>query len=746
MDNASILSSGFMERAICLPEVLTYIFSWLKNERRTIRSLRLVSKEFFAMANQFFRVHLAADYAIEHNCIQEAPTIIGGLTFTFPRIITEEADALNRHLGLEPQNSVVSLAFCSLVARNCVHLEKVKIVLEGPHSDEVSQLLSCLFSQNPQSAAAFRIKSLEIGLGFKFVESVVQDVQDSNLPDSCTGLLPTMDYIPTESPFSGLEELRLIKRFMVQAPALYRILQLKICPEIAAATSFLGPVYWNRAEREARVPKASSTAKPSLSLRIFDIVNSDCSVDDLYALKEQAPMLEEVGAATICNMNESITDEAALALDSTRAPRTLRLKKMTLLTISDRYLKLLLCQLLDLSVLESFVTGFINGRRPSIPTNNNGTAPFTYAALNELFDEMGMISVSERSQERFLQELAITSYDRMLGRVDWLQKLKNTPWLYQLERLSLPLNVDGFLDMFDSSNSMITVSESGMDPVASSTVTTASTCTTTTSITTVTQEEDQDERVVARPQHQPQLPFPACSSLLTFRLSGGDAIQISDKSLERFADYLVRYLPRIKHLVLPTCTLTDFTFLNTIAPQALHPQLGLNRLESLLVRFEFLSLSELHSLPKSEHAMELLQRRDNILAKYPMFRPGEKGYDDYLTVEAELKQERQKMLLEARPIQVHEDRIEQFLAFLDRFQRRKSGRWSMKDDRGDKVPACSGVGSSVDIEGLRQIIVYQTGMPNAYVEKLKARVASQFPRLDFTVSSSAHHPARRLFS
>ncbi|GJJ71389.1 hypothetical protein EMPS_03739 [Entomortierella parvispora] len=760
MDNPQALPGGSMEKAISLPEVLACIFSWLRDERQTMRSLRLVSKQFMAAANQFFRIHLTADYAIEHNCIQEAPSIIGGLTLTFPRIITEEADKLSRRLGLEPQDNIVSLDFCSTVARKCTRLEKVKIALEGPQSEEISQLLSCLFSQNPQTAAVFRIKTLEFIFGFKFIESVLPDIRN-NLPDSCTGLLSTSDYTPTKSPFSGLERLKLNKRYSVEVPPLYRVLQLKICPEIAAATSFLGPVYWNRMEREARLSTASSIAKPSMTLRVFDIGNSLVDVGALYELKEQAPMLEEVSALTVCDKSDAAMDDEAFLRNSARPPQSLRLKKLSLLTTEDRQAKQLLFRLLDPSILESYVSNFIYDHRNSRPARGNLIA--SSRILNEIMDGLHVDPISGNIQEGFFREFGFSSHDSAMERVDWLQELQSNPRLHRLERLCLPLTVNSFLEIFDSPTPPSTITlESNMNPTMTMT-------TTATPATTEGKEE---------PPKQPLLPFPACSSLHSLRL-GGYGTNEKVKGGQRFADYLTRNLSRLKHLDINTGSFVDFTFFNAIAPPAIQPPAnpippslsqvndqmdlgdgahnqetdhhrhrnninhensGLYRLESLTMSLEYVSQSEFDGLPKSERVMELLERRDEILDRHPTFGSEDEEYGDYQAIENELQMERQRMLLEARPIQIHEDLIEQFLSTLSRFQRRKAS-WSIDEEAGFVDPGAGPGG--VQVEGLKQVTLHLKGMPEVFVEKLKALVTLQFPELDFKLSSGIHHIERQ---
>ncbi|GJJ71396.1 hypothetical protein EMPS_03746 [Entomortierella parvispora] len=759
MDSALAPASGSMEKAVSLPKVLTCIFSWLRDEKNALRSLRLVSKLFMATANQFFRIHLMADYAIEHNCIQEAPSIIGGLTFTFPRIITEETDKFNRSRGLEPQDNTIIPDFCSMVARNCVHLAKVKIVLEGPHSEEITQSLSCLFSQNPQTAAVFRIKSHQFIFGSKFGQSV-QDTFHSNLPDSCTGLLPTSDYFPSESAFSGLEELRVIKRFRVEIPSLYRILQLKTCPEIASATSFLGPVCWNDMERETRLLTSFSTARPSRTLRIFDIATSICSVNELYALKEQAPGLEEVNFLSIGNTDERITDDLAFERDSARASGTLRLKKLSLMTTEARYAKLLLGRLCDPTVLTSYVTGFIYNK--GLESNAAGSITPSDRVLSELLDEMRVDPISGRPQEGFLRELGIKdTSDRSTECVDWLQRLKDTPRLHRLERLSLPLTVDEFLDLFDMPIPLVKTGEETLDVTASTgTKTTATTVTTTTAVMTDTGGEEEGkaegrkEETRVEVRQQPLMAFPACSSLKYIYLGGCGAKNISEKSGQQFADYLVRSLPRLEHLAVPNCSFTDLTFFNAIAPATLHPSTlsslpsvsqdvgstgslerdhsssrnsnnlsntGINRLESLEMSLNFLSRSEFQALPKSEHTTDLIKRRDALLLSHTRISPGVEGYSEYQVVECDLRLETQKMFLQAQPIQIHEGRIEQFLAILDRFQRRKG------DPRVRSYVA-----------GMKRLTIHQTGMPDVYVEKLATLIASQFPELDFKISSGTY--------
>ncbi|GJJ71394.1 hypothetical protein EMPS_03744 [Entomortierella parvispora] len=735
-----------------------------------MRALRLVSKQFMATANQFFRIYLTADYAIEHNCIQEAPSIIGGLTLTFPRINTKEASIPRNLQRLELQDNIITLDFCTMVARNCVHLEKVEIVVEGPHSEEVSRLLSCLFSQNPHSAAVFHVKSLYLMFGYRFLESVLPDIQDYNLPGKCTGPLSASDYIPTESPFSRLERLKLGKGLMMEVPALYRVLQLKICPEIAAATSFLGPVYWNRMEKEARLPTASTAAKPSRTLRIFDIEGSLCSVDELYALKEQAPFLEELIAMRVSHntSDTTIIDYEAFARNSARPPRSLCLKKLSLLTMEDLQVKQLLFPLLDPSILESFVSNGICSRH-----RNDGQLVGDNAApsrvLNEALDEMRMDPISGKIQEGFFREFGFGTYVGMNERVDWLQILQSTPRLHRLERLHLPLTVEGFLDMFDSPLPLATPLEGNIDH--------AITLPTTAITTTIEREKEPP----IEPPEKPLQPFPACSSLLFLRFGGYDNPAIVKKTSQRFADYLVRHLSQLKHLDIQGYSFfPDFIFFNAIAPPAIQPSAlsippvlslgsgqrdvhdkaqnqelgchrhrnkihrensGLYRLESLMMSLEYLSCSEFDDIPKSPQLMELLDKKDDILNRHPRFGPADAEYNEYLLIEDEIDRMGQKMLLEARPIQFHEDQMGYFLAALGRFQRRKASGYSdAAPVKGDFWGPGTGAGALVG--GLKSLKIHQRGMPDVYVEKFKDRVASQFPELEFTLSSGGYSVER----
>ncbi|GJJ71369.1 hypothetical protein EMPS_03719 [Entomortierella parvispora] len=761
-----ILTQPSTEEALRLPEVLACILSYLANDRRALRSVRLVSRQFNTTANRFFRIHLNANYALEHHCIQEAASIIGGLSVTFPEVDFQSANRNNETPEQPTEPRCIDTAFCSLVAQTCINLETLKIVLEGPYSERVPLFFSALLSQDLERPAVFCIKELQVMLSNNCAQSFTYRVSQAQFLGAITKLSGAgPQYAPHESSLARLEKLTLKTSFLRNNSDLYKILQFKICPEVAIATSFLGPVFIPNATEDSLLPESlRDPTKPSRTLKVLECSATGFSVDQIYRLKEQAPALEELRIWEISNAVGAGSVSEAIAHANAERAGSLNLKQLRLVNATGRNVKLLLGRLLNPTALKSFHVNYIYPHRLTLPEGGN---ELPGGILRDIMEEMRRDQFSGSPHWGSMQEFGIGSFDREIDPIDWLQELKTIPRLSRLENISLPLSVHEFLQMFD----MPSLREAVTDPRVNTSPIAATAATPTIS-------SGHEEVLLGSPSTLPQLPFPSCSTLISLTLNCAAAQTNEAGDGLRLANYLTRWLPQLKHLDIQESYFPDLTFLDVIAPPLKflsRPRetkllsslqvggqnsgddstgglnrndshsssvdvgsghMGLCQLESLAVSFVFLTRDEFLGLPRSDHLLELLDKKSDLLARRLEYTRGPAGVLVYQNVEKLIRAEEQKMLLDARPIQVHEDRVDQILAFLDRFQKSsargggaKTSAATDQDDGGEISPAVS---------GLKKIKFTQEGMPNVYLRKLELQVESLYPEIEWRSASILH--------
>jgi len=765
MDDASALlarPSDVTEKAMRLPEVLACVFSWLSNDKRALRSVRLVSKYFHAIANQVFWIHLHAEYAMKHNCIQEAASIIGGLTVTFRDVkppspqYLQSMDELDEGIPEElPEVCFVDTAFCSLVAQSCVHLERLVIVLEGSKTEQVPLLLSALLSQNLEKPAVFRIKDLQLTLSSNFAQSVRYEVPQMQLHEATSNLSWTTppNYAPTESSLAQLEKLTLQMSFLRVDADIYKVLQLKLCPEITIATSFLGPVLnLNLKEGSPMTEFLITAPTPSRTFKTLECYTTTLNIDQIFRLRAQAPAFEDLRMLAIFTFDRTFTVSAAFARASARQAGSLCLKQLRLVSCTDRYASLLLGRLLDPTTLESFYVDYLY---PNVLSMPDAGEEHPGKVLKDFMEEMRGGQLSGWPQWGSMREFGIRKLNSAINRIDWLRELRTIPRFSRLEKITLPISVHEFVEIFVKS-ALIETEPTGHEIGSSS---------------------------LPPPS---QLPFPACSSLLSVNLHGGNSRTNEASDVPQFANYLTCWLPQLRHLHIKEGYFLDLSFLDAIAPPPRPSSLspvstlpsslqtggqmdcdkfvedqkhidshdssssssrnsdggsignggsGLYRLESLSVSFEFLSQSEFLGLPRSEHLLKLQDEKADLATRRLQYSRGTTGLFDYQEVEKLILAEEQRMVLDARPIQVHEDRVDQILAFLGRFQETGEGN---RDIGVSAVTQRVGRESKPPVSGLKEITFTQTGMPKQYLNKLEHQVKTLYPEIKWTSNSTIH--------
>ncbi|KAG0054836.1 hypothetical protein BGZ83_010288 [Gryganskiella cystojenkinii] len=365
---ASHSSSAAVQRALVLPEILHHILCYLRHSRSSLRSLRQVSRLFCFATNRIFRLHLTAVYALENNCITQegASGAILIERLNFQHHTTSSIQRAPDHHGcFYPERGP---EFCALVKKHCRNLETIKVALGNHHEKEqVLRMFSTLFSSSSSKndedrhESGFRLKELEIVFGVEFEKRALDEIRRMDL--AALSSTPSLSNSPLPPPHSlgSLETLTLDKQHQMQLVHIYKILQLKLGPEIAAATSFLGPVFPDTTNEPHTFPSTTALTAPvstvpfSRTLKNFFAPRCYIGIDQLYSLVEQAPNLEELQVLTINNVDTTMIFRQALVHHSKRPSGSLRLRRLRIQTICDTYL-LLLFRILDPTLLESFET------------------------------------------------------------------------------------------------------------------------------------------------------------------------------------------------------------------------------------------------------------------------------------------------------------------------------------------------------------------------------------------------------
>jgi hypothetical protein len=315
--------------------------------------------------------------------------------------------------------------------------------------------------------------------------------------------------------------------------------------------------------------------------------------------------------------------------------------------------------------------------------------------------------------------------------VDWLWVLRETERFQRLEGLFLPLTIHQFLSRFtysDNDISQVISPSNANDNIDLE------------DITSTSQAGEGKVRQDGTPDRQEQagilqnLPFPACATLCSLSITGFENNEpgLTAEDGERLAKYFIRWMPRLKHLKVQRSPWKDFTFLDSIAPPALelsqsHHRKCLNRLESIEISFIFLSRSEFLNLPGREEVISLQQQRNQLIEE-DLEDEDQPQRRQYLMEQMERAE--QQLLLDSRPIQVHDERMNQFLGILGRFQRR-----TIPVETGGLSSSGSSSRSSSEVTGLKRIKMYQSGIPKSYVDKIEAHCAELFPELSLTIIS-----------
>ncbi|KAG0043155.1 hypothetical protein BGZ83_011768 [Gryganskiella cystojenkinii] len=780
----TITSSSVVQKALDLPEVLDQIISYLCSDGSILRSLRLVSRQLQLSANRFFRIQLSDSYAREHNCVLEAGHLIEGLFFRLLKpppsqpspLSSSDLDQQTTSIGnsnqgqvQEPPATVVSLMeFCSSVIQNCPNLETIKVDLQIPYCQEITQMFSTLFLPKPAinsdgdghdnssddntetaTSSAFRLKELHFIFGYEFSRSVFQEVQLVNYQNMATD-----GVLSGTSPLAKLEKLVLIKHHVMELEDMYKILQLKCGPEVAAATSFLCPVVFadtNTTSATTTTPLAGAAAtttsilpscasslahaKSRPSLKVFRAQYSYLSIKQIQRLFEQAPSLEELDLLSVIDSQSmAVSDtESTMTIHSTTVPCFFPLKSLRVLTVKDTFARSLF-RLLDPKKNDTFFLNYCFGER-IVDNNNNEIRP---SVLREIFADIRRQQQQQQQEQKHEQgkELsgrASTShkYFRSFGfggvsdntTLDWLPILTDIRRFYKLEELHLPMNVHQFLGEFDksSSNDDISATASTMDYDLDSINSSIAPMTTTVS---------------------EGLPFPACATIESLNITGSVIRQLglTLEDGQRLAHYLVRWMPQLRHLNLRQSSWTDFTFLDLIAPPApfsnqshrginhnvsnvVNFNSGLRRLESLEISFEFLSDLEYRNLPGFSDLVSLIQEN-----------PGNVEPERPTLSLSEIEMVEEQIILDSQPAYVHEERVEKFLEILERFQNRERV-FVREDDRVDEDEEGGVIVGQVRVAvaALKRITIFQFGIPSKYVAKIKEQSAQRFPDLALTI-------------
>ncbi|GJJ71419.1 hypothetical protein EMPS_03769 [Entomortierella parvispora] len=667
--------------ALDLPEVLGHIIYFLKDDRSTLRDVRLVSRFFLAAANKVFRVHLTMSYAKDHHCVQQAAHIIGGLNLNHQPATPAQ--------NLDKTQNLENIAFCSLVARSCYNLETVKIELKHHrHFESLSGMLSALFSQDMRGNPAFRLKEIHISFGYDLRSSFIAELQKqaTSVGDTSTTVQPGLS-------FSRLEKLVWTKRRTLDNSNMYKILQYNTGPEIAAATRFLCPVFL-----EPPVP-LSSPSTGHRTLKIFSAPDTAIGIDQMYIMVECAPTLEELDILTVNNVTKiELSSMELLKHHSNRKTGSLRLRRLRMATAKDVYARLLL-RLLDPEVADTFQLHCCYADRTArdlAEVDSNDKSEVLKNAFDRKYQQQDRLQNSQRyNQQQFsltprYRSFGIRTLSPTIGAIDWVQVLRDNEQLHHLEELLLPCTVHQFFGQIDH------VSAGGISQLCTNTV-----------------------------PSQQIMPFPAAMSLRSFAITGLDisAPELTAGDGKRLADILLCHMPRLQRLKLHRNPWRDFTFLDAIAPStpsALDSNrsrtwTGMRYLESLEFSLEFLRPLEFQSLPGYEKLTAIQCRT----------REHHNGIElnatTFQILKDEMKSVAQQLVIDSQPIQIHDRRVEQFMEIMGRFQRRHLDVTN------------GGLEGSGLVVGLTKVTMYQSGLPDIHVDGIKAMCAQQFPRLALTI-------------